>query len=86
MELSTEIKEEGSEDDVDVTFQLEKFIDALLIVEYLEGKPILPMIIEVMRTLENSVIEKSKQHRMKMLLDDIKSNRYRVLINIRANK
>ena len=37
------------------------------------------MLIEVMKTLENSVIEKLKQHRMQMLLDDIKCNSYRVL-------
>ena len=80
MELLTEIKVEGSEDDIDATLQLEKLIDVLLFGEYLEGKPILPMIIEVKKTLVNSVIEKSKQHQMKMLLYDIKSNRYRVLI------
>ena len=73
IELLTKIKEEVSEDDIDVTLQLEKFIDVFLIGEYLEGKPILPMIIEVMKTLENFVIEKSKQPRMKMLLDDINS-------------
>ena len=33
---------------------------------------------EVRRKLEGSAIPKSKQHRLKMLLDDISQNRYRV--------
>ena len=51
IELLKEIKEEGSEDDIDATLQFDKPIAAFLIGEYLEGKPILPMIIEVMNTL-----------------------------------
>ena len=73
MGLLREIKVEGSEDDIDTTLQLEKRIDAFLIGEYLEGNPILPVIIEVVKALLNSVIETSKQHRMKRLLDDIKA-------------
>ena len=61
-------------------FRWRNFFDAFLIGEYLEGKPILPMVIEVMKKLETSVIEKSKH------LDDIKSNRHRVSLYIHANK
>ena len=52
--------------------------DACLIDEFLEGKPIFPMIDEIMKTLEASPIAKTKQHRLKMLVDDITSNRYRL--------
>ena len=46
--------------------------------EFLEGKPILSIIDELMKTLEGYPISKSKQHRLKMLMDDINSNRHLV--------
>ena len=47
MELLTEFKEEVTEDFIDDVLQLEKIIDALLIDDYLEGKPTVPMIDEI---------------------------------------
>ena len=42
------------------------------------GKPIRPQIDELLNKLETSEIPKSNQHRIKMLLDDITKNRYRI--------
>ena len=76
MELLAELKEEVTEDFIDDVFQLEKLTDSFLTDDYLEGKPLLPMIDE---TLDGfSTIPKSKQQRLKMLTGDIKRNRYRV--------
>ena len=44
--------------------------------EFLNGKPITSMVDEPRGKLEGSLITKSKQHRWKMLLNDINSNRY----------
>ena len=76
MELLTEFKEEVTEDFIDDVLQLEKLIDAFFTDDYLEGKPLLPMIDETLYGF--STIPKSKQQRLKMLTGDIKSNRYRV--------
>ena len=62
-ELLTEFKEEITEDFIDDVLQLEKIIDAFLIDDYLEGKPIVPMIDEILKTLEGSARAKSKQQR-----------------------
>ena len=43
-----------------------------------EEKPILPMIDELVKKLKNSLVLKSKSHRLKILVDDINKNRYRV--------
>ena len=76
MECLAELKDEVTEDFIDSVLQLEKLIDAFLTDDYLEGKPLLPMIDE---TLDGfSTIPKSRQQRLKMLTGDIKSNRYRV--------
>ena len=69
----TELKEEVPEDIIDGVLQLEKRIDAFLINAYLEGKP---MVDEIMTKLERSILAKSKQQRLKILIDDINSSRY----------
>ena len=76
MELLEELKEEVTEDFIDNVLQLEKLSDVILTYDYLEGKPLLPMID---KTLDGfSTIPKSKHQHLKMLTGDIKSNRYRV--------
>ena len=64
MELLAELKEEVTEDVIDV-LQVEKLIDAFLTDDYLEGKPLLPMIDETL--VGFSTIPKLKQQRLKML-------------------
>ena len=59
MELLAELKEEVTEDFIDDVFQVEKLIDVFLTDDYLEGKPLLPVIDE---TLDGfSTISKLKQ-------------------------
>ena len=68
LELLTEFKEEVTKMFIDDVLQVEKIIDEFLIDDYLEGKPIVPMTDEIVKTLE----------RIKMLTGDIKSNRHSV--------
>ena len=74
MEIVTVLKEEVTEDYTDAVFQLEKLFKEFFINEYLDGKLILPMVDEFMKTLEGYALTKSKQQRLKRLTDDIKSN------------
>ena len=53
-------------------------VDVYLLEEFLGKEPIRIKIDEVRRKLEGSAIPKSKQQRLKMLLDDIAHSRYRV--------
>ena len=54
-------------------------MDVYLLKEFLEKEPVRIKIDEVRRKLEGSAaILKSKQHRLKILLDDIAQNRHRV--------
>ena len=78
VELLKKIKDEAGEESIDIIFKLEELIDALVTAEFLEGAPILPMIDELRAAIENSPITKSKQRRLKFLVDDINKNRYRV--------
>ena len=73
-----EAKEEVNKDYFDAVIQLENLLDVFFIGEFLDGKPVLLMILENINALDGSTIEKSKLHRIKMLLDDIKSNRHHV--------
>ena len=63
---------------IDTVLKLEKLTDAFVTDELLEGSPILPMINELSVAIENSPITKLKQHRLKMLLDDINNDQYHV--------
>ena len=78
VELLKEMKEEVGEEYIDTVLQLEELISAFFTDAYLEGNLILPMINELRTAIESSSISKVKQHRLKMLLDDINNNRYRV--------
>ena len=62
----------------DTLLELEKAVGEFLIRGKRDGKPILPIIYNLLRELENSSIPLSKQLRLKMLIDDIDQNRYRV--------
>ena len=58
--------------------ELEGLVDAFLQDKFLENESVLPKLDEIRKKLEDSNIPKSKQHRLKMLIDDIANNRYRV--------
>ena len=77
-ELLTVLKEEANEEYIDTLLELEEHIATFITDEFLEEKPILPMIHELIRKLENSPVAKSKWHRLKMLVNDVNKNRYRV--------
>ena len=53
-------------------------MDVYLLEEFVEKEPIRIKLDEVRRKLEGSAIHQSKQHRLKVLLNDIAQNRYRV--------
>ena len=78
MELLAELKDEADDDYIDTLLKVEELIDVFLTDEFLEGKPILSTIDELIETLDGYPISKSKQHRLKMLMNDINSNRHRV--------
>ena len=58
--------------------RIEELFDKFLVDEYLDGELILPQILDIIKELEFSPIEKSKRYRLEMLLNDIDKNRYRV--------
>ena len=72
------LKEEATEGYIDTPLELEELIATFITSEFLEEKPILPMIEELIKKLENSPVAKSKSLRLKMLVNDINKNRYRV--------
>ena len=76
--IPAHFKEEVDDEYANDVLKLEELIDVFILEEFLNEKPIIPMINEITRWLENSTIARSKQHRLKTLLNDIKKNRYRV--------
>jgi len=79
-ELLKEFKEETEEGDeyTEDVSKLEELTHAYFLDEFLEGKPIQPMIEGIMRRLESSSIAKSSLLRFKTLLKDVNNNRHRV--------
>ena len=71
-ELIKDFKEEAGDEYTNDVLKLEELIDVFILEEFLDGEPIIPMINEVTRQLESSPIDRSKQHRIKTLLNDIK--------------
>ena len=73
-----------------VILKLEELIDTCFTDEFLEGAPILPMINELIAAVENSRITKSKEHTLKILVDDIKKilndKNYPILIDQEGGK
>ena len=57
---------------------MEELINIYLLDEFLDGEPIITKINELRRKLDSSAIPKSKQHRLKFLLDVIAQNLHRV--------
>ena len=55
---------------------MEKTVGEFLIKERRDGNPILPIIYDLLRELENSSIPLYKHLRLKMLIDDIDQNQY----------
>ena len=78
LDVLKEFKDEGYEDFINAVYKLEELIDVSLADDFLDDKPITTMIDNLKRKLEGFLIIKSKQHRLKMLVDDINSNRHRV--------
>ena len=70
LELMNEFRKDVDEDFLDTVLEFEELVDVYLLEEFLEKEP--------MKKLEGSVILKSKQHRLKILLNDIAQNRHRV--------
>ena len=78
LELIKEFRKDVDEVFLDTVLELEELVDVYLLDEFLEKEPIGIKIDEVRRKLEGSAILKSKQHRLKILLDVIAQNRHRV--------
>ena len=77
-DLMEEIKGEIDGEFMDIVLDIEKLLEEFFVEEFVDGETIKPQINALLNQLENSKIPKSKQHRIKMLLDDIEKNRYRV--------
>ena len=58
-------------DFLDAAIELEELVDVYLLEEFLDKETIRTKIDEVRRKLKGSAILRSKQHRFKVLLDDI---------------
>ena len=78
LQLMEELKHEIDEEFMDIVLDIDKLLEIFFEEEFLDGEPIRPQIDELLNKLETSEIPKSNQHRIKMLLDDINKNRYRV--------
>ena len=75
-ELLNDFKEEVNDDFIDTVTKLEELIDIFLVSD--EEIPLEKDIFDLRRSLESSNLKKSQQQRLKILLDDIQHNRYRV--------
>ena len=78
LELMHGFRKDVSDDFLYTVLELEELVEVYLLGEFLEKEPIRIKIDEVRRKLEGSAILKSKQHRLKVLLDDIAQNPHRV--------
>ena len=77
----TELLKELKEDYLIMLINPKELIGKFLTDEFEEGKLILPLInelITILPTTSSSPISWSKQHRLKMLIDGISKNRYRI--------
>ena len=77
-DLMGEIKDKIDGEFMDIVLDIEKLLEEFFVEEFVDGETIKPQINALLNQLENSKIPKWKQHRIKMLLDDIEKNRYRV--------
>ena len=71
-----EFRKDVGDEVLDTVLELEELVDVYLLAEFLEKEPVRIKIDAVRRKLEvSAVIPKSKQHSLKLLLDDIAQNR-----------
>ena len=77
-ELMMDIKEEINVEFMDIVVNIENLLETFFVEEFIDGEAIRPRINTLLDQLENSKIPKSKQHRIRMLLNNIEKNRYRV--------
>ena len=82
LQLIEELKDDIDKEFMDIVLDIEKLLEIFFEEEFLDGELIRPQIDELLNRLETSEIPKSNQHRIKMLLDDITLNRYRIEQNI----
>ena len=73
-----EIKDEIDAEFMDIVLIIEKLLEEFFVEEFVDGETTRPQTKALLNQLESSKIPKSKQHRIKMLLDDIEKNWYRV--------
>ena len=78
LQLMEELNDNINEEFMDIVLDIEKLLEIFFEEEFLDGEPIRPQIDELLSKLETSEIPKSNQHRIKLLLDDITKNRYRI--------
>ena len=78
LQLMEELKDDIDEEFMDIVLGIEKLLEIFFEEAFLDGEPIRPQINELLNKLETSVIPKSNQHRINMLLDNIAKSRYRV--------
>ena len=77
-DLIEDIKDEIDPEFMDIVLDIEKLLEEFFVTEFVDGESIRPQINALLNQLNSSKIPKSKQHRIKMLLDGIEKNRYRV--------
>ena len=77
-DLMEEIKDDIDEEFKDIVLNIEKLLETFFVEEFVDGEIVRPKINILLNQLESSKIPKSKQHMIKMLLDDIEKNRHRV--------
>ena len=74
-DLMEGIKDEIDAEFMDIVLGIEKLLEEFFVEEFfIDGETIRSQINALLNQLENSKIPKSKQHRIKMLLDDIEKN------------
>ena len=76
MELLKDFQDGTDGDYMEKVLKPEELIDIFLDDEYLDGQPIIPMIDDLSKKLESFPMSRSRQHRLKMLSNDIQHNRY----------
>ena len=77
-DLMEEIKDEIDAEFMDIVLIIEKLLEEFFIEEFVDGETTRPQTKALLNQLESLKIPNSEQHRIKMLLDDIENNLYRV--------
>ena len=77
-DLMEKIKDEIDAEFMDIVLIIEKLLEEFFVEEFVDGETTRPQTKALLNQLESSKIPKSKQHQIKMLLDDIEKYWYRV--------